>query len=63
VREARFADAERALLGRRLAADLACDAKEVREAALRPSRCSAFSVARDRFAEVFLFGGAPWPRA
>ena len=61
LREARvfaafFAAAERAPLVRRDALERAWRESARGEAALCPSRLSAFSVARDRFEDGFLFG-------
>jgi hypothetical protein len=51
VRTAFLAAAERATAPRRRALARACRASEVRDAADRPSRLSAFVIARDRLAD------------
>ncbi len=63
VAEAFFAAAERLDADRRLAARLACDDSARCEAALRPSRFNAPSVARERRVLDLARAGAPWPRA
>jgi hypothetical protein len=55
VRAAFLAEALRLAALRRLAAPRACRESERWDAALRGSRFSAFSAARDRFADGFLF--------
>jgi hypothetical protein len=45
------------------AAPRACLDNAVREAAERPSRLSAFSVARERFADVFFLPALPFAKS
>jgi hypothetical protein len=63
VAEAFFAAADRLEADLRLAARLACLDRARCEAALRPSRFKAPSVARERLVLDFARAGAPWPRA